>query len=67
MEDKQQIPPPQMDILRKYLEAEKRKNPSQLRLIKDSPIQIEAEIETFLRDFSKRHSPKNFKDKTPRF
>ena len=67
MEDKHQIPPPQMDILRKYLEAEKRKNPSQLRLLKDSPIQLEAEIETFLRDFSKKNSPKNFKDQTPRF
>jgi hypothetical protein len=58
-----------MDVLRRYLEAEKRKNPSQLRskLLKDSPIQLDLEIETFLKDFSKRHSPKNFKDQTPRF
>lgn len=58
-----------MDVLRRYLEAEKRKNPSQLRskLLKDSPIQLDLEIETFLKDFSKKNSLKNFKDQTPRF
>jgi hypothetical protein len=62
-----------MDVLRRYLEIEKSKNgescksklPKALRNENNSALDIDVEI--FLENYNKKHSPKYTKDPSPKF
>jgi len=57
-----------MDILRRYLEQEKAKKGTFSSNNTKKAIEIqELDIEAFLSDYTKRHSPQDFKDSTPRY